>query len=158
MRSPEVISHYEKADYVSRDWYNRDAVLREAVDYLTGSRMMEIGNAERLNRLKNELLNKDWFMTFPDFEAYSKIREQAYKDYADRKAWEKKCLINISKAGYFSSDRTIEEYNRDIWQGPFGAVCESRADPEGSFWAEPATRDLGAAAMHRDRQPCPCAG
>ena len=116
MRSPEVISHYEKADYVSRDWYNRDAVLREAVDYLTGSRMMEIGNAERLNRLKNELRNKDWFMTFPDFEAYSKIREQAYRDYADRKAWEKKCLINISKAGYFSSDRTIEEYNRDIWQ------------------------------------------
>ena len=116
MRSPEVISHYEKEDYVSRDWYNRDAVLREAVDYLTGSRMMEIGNAERLNRLKNELLNKDWFMTFPDFEAYSKIREQAYRDYADRKAWEKKCLINISKAGYFSSDRTIEEYNRDIWQ------------------------------------------
>lgn len=116
MRSPEVISHYEKADYVSRDWYNRDAVLREAVDYLTGSRMMEIGNAERLNRLKNELLNKDWFMTFPDFEAYSKIREQAYRDYADRKAWERKCLINISKAGYFSSDRTIEEYNRDIWQ------------------------------------------
>ena len=116
MRSPEVISHYEKADYVSRDWYNRDAVLREAVDYLTGSRMMEIGNAERLNRLKNELLNKDWFMTFPDFEAYSRIREQAYRDYADRKAWEKKCLINISKAGYFSSDRTIEEYNRDIWQ------------------------------------------
>ncbi len=116
MRSPEVISHYEKADYVSRDWYNRDAVLREAVDYLTGSRMMEIGNAERLNRLKNELLNKDWFMTFPDFEAYSKIREQAYRDYADRKAWAKKCLINISKAGYFSSDRTIEEYNRDIWQ------------------------------------------
>ena len=108
MRSPEVISHYEKADYVSRDWYNRDAVLREAVDYLTGSRMMETGNAERLNRLKNELLNKDWFMTFPDFEAYSKIREQAYRDYADRKAWEKKCLINISKAGYFSSDRTIE--------------------------------------------------
>ncbi|MDY5331616.1 MAG: glycogen/starch/alpha-glucan family phosphorylase, partial [Porcincola intestinalis] len=83
MRSPEVISHYEKADYVSRDWYNRDAVLREAVDYLTGSRMMETGNAERLNRLKNELLNKDWFMTFPDFEAYSKIREQAYRDYAD---------------------------------------------------------------------------
>lgn len=116
MRSPEVISHYEKADYVSRNWYNRDAVLREAVDYLTGSRMMETGNAERLNRLKNELLNKDWFMTFPDFEAYSKIREQAYRDYADRKAWEKKCLINISKAGYFSSDRTIEEYNRDIWQ------------------------------------------
>ena len=116
MRSPEVISHYEKEDYVSRDWYNRDAVLREAVDYLTGSRMMEIGNAERLNRLKNELLNKDWFMTFPDFEAYSKIREQAYRDYADRKAWERKCLINISKAGYFSSDRTIEEYNRDIWQ------------------------------------------
>ena len=116
MRSPEVISHYEKADYVSRDWYNRDAVLREAVDYLTGSRMMETGNAERLNRLKNELLNKDWFMTFPDFEAYSKIREQAYRDYADRKAWERKCLINLSKAGYFSSDRTIEEYNRDIWQ------------------------------------------
>lgn len=116
MKSQEVIDHYAKADYHSRDYYDRDPVLREAVDYLTCDKMLQTGNSERLNRLKNELLNKDWFMTFPDFEEYSKVREQAYRDYADRKAWEKKCLINIAKAGYFSSDRTIKDYNRDIWQ------------------------------------------
>ena len=115
MKSEEVIDHYAKADYVSRSYYEKDPVLAEAVDYLTGKDMMAIGNAERLNRLYNELLGKDWFMTFPDFEEYSKIRGQAYRDYADRRAWTRKCLVNIAKAGYFSSDRTIEEYNRDIW-------------------------------------------
>ena len=116
MRSPEVISHYEKADYVSRDWYNRDAVLREAVDYLTGSRMMETGNAERLNRLKNELLNKDWFMTFPDFKEYVAAKEAIYTAFEDRKRWAKMMLVNISKAGFFSSDRTIDQYNKEIWK------------------------------------------
>lgn len=115
MRSQEVIDHYAKGDYVSREYYEKNPALHEAVDYLTSGEMLECGCRERLERLKNELVNKDWFMTFPDFEEYSKVREQVYRDYADRKAWAKKCLINIAKAGYFSSDRTIKEYNRDIW-------------------------------------------
>ncbi len=116
MRSQEVIDHYAKGDYVSRTYYEQDPVLHEAVDFLTSDEMLGCGCSERLDRLKNELVSKDWFMTFPDFEEYSKAREQAYRDYADRKAWARKCLVNIAKAGYFSSDRTIREYNRDIWQ------------------------------------------
>ena len=77
---------------------------------------MSIGDKERLERLSNELIGKDWFMTFPDFDAYVKTREQAYADYRNRHDWAKKMLVNIAKAGYFSSDRTIEEYNRDIWK------------------------------------------
>ena len=77
---------------------------------------MALGDKERLERLSNELIWKDWFMTFPDFDAYVKTREQAYADYENRKEWAKKMLVNIAKAGYFSSDRTIEEYNRDIWK------------------------------------------
>ena len=77
---------------------------------------MSIGDKERLERLSNELIGKDWFMTFPDFDAYVKTREQAYTDYENRHDWAKKMLVNIAKAGYFSSDRTIEEYNRDIWK------------------------------------------
>ena len=115
MKSDEVISHYEKADYVSRDYYEKDPVLKEAVDYLTSADMEAVGEKEILERLTAELLNKDWFMSFPDFEDYSKAREQAYRDYADRDAWEKKCLVNIAKAGYFSSDRTIRQYNDEIW-------------------------------------------
>ena len=115
MKSEEVIEHYANADYVSRDWYNKDSNIHEAIDFLPGDRMLAVGSSELLNRLKNELLNKDWFMSLPDFEEYSKAREQAYADYADSKAWQKKCLVNIAQAGYFSSDRTIKEYNRDIW-------------------------------------------
>ena len=77
--------------------------------------MMAAGSRENLERLYNELLNKDWFMTFPDFEDYCKTKEQAYADYTDRKAWAKKMLVNISKAGFFSSDRTIKQYNDEIW-------------------------------------------
>ena len=77
--------------------------------------MLAVGSREHLERLKNELINKDWFMTLPDFRAYVEAKERAYMDYEDRMTWAKKMLMNISKAGYFSSDRTIEEYNRDIW-------------------------------------------
>ena len=97
-------------------YYNNNPVIKEAVDFITGSELMSIGDKERLERLSNELIGKDWFMTFPDFDAYVKTREQAYTDYENRHDWAKKMLVNIAKAGYFSSDRTIEEYNRDIWK------------------------------------------
>ncbi|MDD3403737.1 MAG: glycogen/starch/alpha-glucan phosphorylase [Hespellia sp.] len=113
--SEEVIAHYQKSDYVSRDFYERDVILRNAVDFLTGEEMKKVGDEACLNHVREELLNKDWFMTFLDFEDYRMKKEQAFKDYADRRGWAKKMLCNISKAGYFSSDRTIGEYNRDIW-------------------------------------------
>ena len=113
--SEEVIEHYEKADYVSKDFYEADPELKAAVDFLVGEKMLAVGSEEHLTRLYNELLNKDWFMTFLDFKSYVKTKDQAFKDYEDRTAWAKKMLVNIAKAGFFSSDRTIEEYNRDIW-------------------------------------------
>ena len=113
--SEEVIEHYEKADYVSKDFYEADPELKAAVDFLVGEEMLAVGSEEHLTRLYNELLNKDWFMTFLDFKSYVKTKDQAFKDYEDRTAWAKKMLVNIAKAGFFSSDRTIEEYNRDIW-------------------------------------------
>lgn len=114
--SDEVIAHYEKGDYVAWDYYNNNPVIHEIVDFITGPEMMEVGCAENLNRLKQELAGKDWFMTFLDFEDYAAKKEQAFEDYTDREAWAKKMLVNVSKAGFFSSDRTIEEYNRDIWK------------------------------------------
>ena len=113
--SEEVIEHYEKADYVSKDFYEADPELKASVDFLVGEEMLAVGSEEHLTRLYNELLNKDWFMTFLDFKSYVKTKDQAFKDYEDRTAWAKKMLVNIAKAGFFSSDRTIEEYNRDIW-------------------------------------------
>ena len=113
--SEEVIEHYEKADYVSKDFYEADPELKAAVDFLVGEEMLAVGSEEHLTRLYNELLNKHWFMTFLDFKSYVKTKDQAFKDYEDRTAWAKKMLVNIAKAGFFSSDRTIEEYNRDIW-------------------------------------------
>ena len=115
-RSDTVIARYKEGSYKSRDWYEKDPALKEAVDFLTGPQMMAVGCAENLNRLSHELLSKDWFMTFPDFAAYCAAKEQAFADYENRTAWAVKMLINISQAGYFSSDRTIEEYNRDIWR------------------------------------------
>ena len=109
--SETVVERYANAQY-----YNNNPVIKEAVDFITGSELMSIGDKERLERLSNELIGKDWFMTFPDFDAYVKTREQAYTDYENRHDWAKKMLVNIAKAGYFSSDRTIEEYNRDIWK------------------------------------------
>ena len=113
--SEEVIEHYAKADYVSKDFYEADPKLKAAVDFLVGEEMLAVGSEEHLTRLYNELLNKDWFMTFLDFKSYVKTKDQAFKDYEDRTAWAKKMLVNIAKAGFFSSDRTIAEYNRDIW-------------------------------------------
>ena len=113
--SEEVIKHYEKADYVSRDYYNSDEKIRRAIDFIVSDTLKSVGNAENLERLYNELLNKDWFMTLPDFEEYVATKERIYADYEDRMAWAKKMLVNISKAGFFSSDRTIAQYNEDIW-------------------------------------------
>ena len=113
--SQTVIDRYERGDYCSRDYYDKDADLKKAVDFLVSDEMMKVGSKENLERLYNELLNKDWFMTFPDFEDYCKTKEKAYADYEDKKAWAKKMLVNISKAGFFSSDRTIKQYNDEIW-------------------------------------------
>ncbi len=114
--SETVIEHYDKADYVSRDYYEKNEDIKEAVDFIVGDELMELGNEENLKRLHDELLKKDWFMTLLDYESYAQAREQAYKDYEDRMEWAKKMLVNISSAGFFSSDRTIAEYNRDIWK------------------------------------------
>ena len=114
--SNEVIDHYTNEDYIARDYYENDPVIHEIVDFITGPQMLAVGNDVNLHRLKNELVNKDWFMTFLDFKDYTGKKEQVFADYTDRMAWAKKMLVNISKAGYFSSDRTIEEYNRDIWK------------------------------------------
>ena len=113
--SEEVIEHYAKADYVSKKFYEEDADIKEAVDFITSEQLLAIGQEANLTRLKNELLNKDWFMTLLDFKAYAAKKEEALKAYEDRKAWAEKMVVNISKAGYFSSDRTIAEYNNDIW-------------------------------------------
>ncbi len=114
--SETVIDRYAKGSYVSRDYYEKDTALKEAVDFIVGREMMAVGDEEHLTRLYNELLNKDWFMTFPDFEDYIATREKAYHDYNDRMAWAEKMLVNIAKAGFFSSDRTIEQYDQEIWK------------------------------------------
>ena len=120
--SEEVIKHYEKADYVSRSYYENDANIKRAVDFIVSDEMMAVGCRENLERLYNELLNKDWFMTLPDFEDYVATKERIYADYEDRMTWAKKMLINISKAGFFSSDRTIAQYNEDIWLLSYDAL------------------------------------
>ncbi len=114
--SETVIARYERGDYKSKDWYEKDKDLKAAVDFIVGKEMMKIGQKENLDRLYKELLNKDWFMTFPDFQDYVKTREEAYTAYTDRTEWAKKMLVNISKAGFFSSDRTIAQYNEKIWK------------------------------------------
>ena len=114
--SDVVVKRYADASYVAKDYYKKNKKLRAAVDFITRKKMLEVGSKEHLERLKNELINKDWFMTFPDFKAYVKTKDKAFKDYADRKKWAKKMLVNIAEAGYFSSDRTIADYNKDIWK------------------------------------------
>lgn len=114
--SDTVIARYERGDYCSKDYYKKDKELKEAVDFIVSKKMLKVGKKKSLMRLYNELLNKDWFMTFPDFQAYVAAKEQAYSDYEDRKTWAKKMLVNIAKAGFFSSDRTIAQYNEDIWK------------------------------------------
>ena len=114
--SDTVIRRYKRGDYHSKSYYENSPALKEAVDFIISKKMLAVGDKENLERLYNELLNKDWFMTFPDFAAYCRTKEKAFSDYEDRASWAKKMLVNISRAGYFSSDRTIEEYNRDIWK------------------------------------------
>ena len=113
--SDEVIEHYAKADYVAEDYYEKNPAIKAAIDFITSEEMLEVGCKENLERLQKELINKDWFMTLLDFDSYKETKEKALEAYADRKEWAKKTLVNIAKAGFFSSDRTIEEYNRDIW-------------------------------------------
>ncbi len=114
--SQTVIRHYEKADYVSRDYYEKSPVIREAVDFIVGKEALQYGHKENLERLYKELLNKDWFMTLLDLEDYIAVKDRMLEDYKDRAKWKKMMLTNIAKAGFFSSDRTIREYNEDIWR------------------------------------------
>lgn len=113
--SESVIKHYENADYVSKTFYEKPAI-KELVDFIVSDEMVKVGDKENLDRLHNELINKDWFMTLLDVEDYIKTKNTVFKDYEDREAWNKKVITNISKAGYFSADRTIAEYNDDIWK------------------------------------------
>ena len=115
--SDQVIHRYAAGDYIAAQWYEGDPNLRRAIDFLTGPEMLAAGHAENLCRLHDELIHKDWFQTLPDFNAYIVRKNQALSDYAcDPQGWRRKCLVNIAKAGLFSSDRTIAEYDRDIWQ------------------------------------------
>ncbi len=114
--SDEVIEHYAKADYVSREYYRGSKTIREAVDFIISAQLLKIGDRTRLARLRNELVNKDWFMTLIDLEEYIKVKDGMFAAYEDRDRWKKMMLVNIAKAGFFSSDRTIAEYNRDIWK------------------------------------------
>ena len=111
-----VIAHYKNADYVSRDLYRKSPVIREAVDFIVGRQALEVGCRENLYRLYNELLRKDWFMTLLDLEDYIEVKDETFAAYEDRRSWEKKMLVNIAMAGQFSSDRTIAEYDKDIWK------------------------------------------
>jgi starch phosphorylase len=115
-KSETVIEHYAKADYVSKDFYENSEVIKEAVDYITSDEVLAVGNEERLTRLKKEIIGKDWFMTLLDLEDYIKTKDRMFEDYLDEDKWKKMMLTNIAKAGFFSSDRTISEYNRDIWK------------------------------------------
>ena len=117
-KSETVIEHYEKADYVSKDFYEKSDVIKEAVDFIISDALLKVGDEENLTRLYKELLNKDWFMTLLDLEDYIKVKDQAFADYEKKDAWKKKMLVNIAKAGFFSSDRTIAQYNEDIWKLP----------------------------------------
>ena len=114
-KSDAVIKHYEKADYVSKDFYEKSPVIKEAVDFIISDEVVKVGDKKNLERLYKELINKDWFMTLLDLEDYIKVKDKMFEDYEDRAKWQSMMLVNIAKAGFFSSDRTIEEYDRDIW-------------------------------------------
>ena len=113
--SDTIIDLYATEGYVSKDYYENDAVIKEAVDFIVSDDVVKLGNAERLERLYNELINKDWFMTLIDLKEYIAVKEQMLADYEDQKVWMTKVIKNIAKAGFFSSDRTIEQYNDEIW-------------------------------------------
>ena len=113
--SDEIIKHYEKIDYNSRAIYEGDADIKKYVDFIVSEPMLKLGKEEHLRNFYNELLNKDWFMTLLDLKDYIKVKDQVFADYEDRNSWAKKMLANIGEAGFFSSDRTIAQYNKDIW-------------------------------------------
>ena len=113
--SATIIEHYKKADYVSRKYYEKEGI-KELVDFIVSDKMLQVGDKVNLTRLHNELINKDWFMTLIDIEDYIKTKDRMFKDFEDRDSWMKKVLINISKSGFFSSDRTIAQYNEEIWK------------------------------------------
>ena len=115
-KSSEVIKRYQKGDYNPLAYYEKNPSIKRAIDFIDSDLMKKIGDPKSLSRLKSELLNKDWFMTLPDFESYKSTKEKSFLDYEDRVSWSKKMLINIANAGFFSSDRTIMEYNKDIWK------------------------------------------
>ena len=114
-KSNKVIELYEKCEYDPLDFYIKDKEIKNALDFIVGDKLMKIGNQENLIRLYKEMMKKDWFMTLLDFKEYCKMKDKAFKEYENRYKWAKKMLINISNAGYFSSDRTINQYNEDIW-------------------------------------------
>lgn len=113
--SDTIINLYETSGYRSKDYYDKDKVIREAVDFIISDDIVSLGNAERLKRLHDELVGKDWLMTLIDLKEYIAVKEQVLADYEDYESWNKKVIHNIAKAGFFSSDRTIEQYNQDIW-------------------------------------------
>lgn len=113
--SEKVIEHYKNADYVSNEFYKKPEI-KKLVDFIISDEMIKVGDEENLTRLHKELVNKDWFMTLLDVQDYINTKDMVFKDYEDREAWNKKVLMNISKAGFFSSDRTIAQYNEDIWK------------------------------------------
>lgn len=115
-KSDTVIEHYAKADYVSKDYYEKSPVIKEAVDFIISKDVLKVGKKENLERLYKELISKDWFMTLLDLEDYIRVKDQAFADYENQQKWKKKMLVNIAKAGFFSADRTIADYNRDIWK------------------------------------------
>ena len=114
--SDDVINRYKSGEYNPRDYYNNNEKIRLVVDFITSSELLEVGDRSNLESLKNELINKDYFMTFPDFDSYIKTKDKMLEDYCDRLAWARKTLINTAMSGYFSSDRAVKEYNEDIWR------------------------------------------
>ncbi len=114
--SDTVIRHYADRDYVSRQYYEKSPVIKEAVDFIVSSKALSVGHEENLRRLYHELLNKDWFMTLLDLEDYIATKDRMFADFENREKWKRMSLINIAKAGFFSSDRTIRQYNEDIWK------------------------------------------
>ena len=114
--SDTVIEHYKKADYIAKDYYEKSPVIKEALDFIVGKQAMAVGHKENLERLYNEILGKDWFMTLLDLEDYIKAKDRIFGDFEDRHKWQQMSLVNIAKSGFFSSDRTISDYNRDVWK------------------------------------------
>lgn len=113
--SDTIIDLYDKGGYISRDYYEKDANIKAAVDFIVSKDLVKLGDKERLERLHKELISKDWFMTLIDLAEYIDKKEEVYAAYEDQDAWNKKVVYNIAEAGFFSSDRTIEQYDKDIW-------------------------------------------